>query len=38
MNNSQEKYTSISIEKCNQFRIREVIKTFVDWCDDIYTY
>ena len=38
MNNFQQKYTSISIEKCNQFRIRKVIKKFVDRCDDIYTY
>ena len=39
MNNSQVKYTSISIEKkCNQLRIREVIRKSVDWCDEIYKY
>ena len=39
MNNSQRKYTSISTEKkCNQLRIRYVIKKFVDLCDEIYTY
>ena len=39
MSNSQENYSSISIEKkCNQLRIREVIKKFVDWYDDNYTY
>ena len=26
------------LKKCNQLRIREVIKKFVDWCDEIYTY
>ena len=26
------------MKKCNQLRIREVIKKFVDWCDEIYTY
>ena len=36
MKNSQEKYTSFSIEKKrNQHRIREAFKKFVDWCDDI---
>ena len=38
MNKIKKKYTSISTENCNQHRIREVIKKFVDWCDDIYTY
>ena len=39
MNNSQEIYNSISIEKkCHQLGILEVIKKFVDWCDEIYTY
>ena len=39
MNNSQEKYTIVSTaKKCNQLRIRQVIKKFVDLCDDIYTY
>ena len=25
------------LKKCNQLRIREVIKKYVDWCDEIYT-
>ena len=37
MNNSQEKYTSISNEKYNLLRVREVIKKFVDCFDEIYT-
>ena len=39
MNNSQEKiYQYFYWKKSNQVRIREVIKMFVDWCDEIYTY
>ena len=26
------------LKKCNKLGIREVIKKFVDWCDEIYTY
>ena len=34
MYNPQE----ILLKKCNQLGIREVIKKFVDWCDEILTY
>ena len=26
------------LRKYNQLRIREFIKKFVDWCDEIYTF
>ena len=36
MNNSQETYYSIPIEKkCNPLGIREVIKKFAEWYDEI---
>ena len=38
MNNSQKNILVFLLNICNQFRIRKVIKKFVDWCDDFYTY
>ena len=38
MNNSQKNILVFLLKKCNQLRIQEVIKKFVDWCDEIYTY
>ena len=39
MNNSQEKYTTISFEKNvinSEYEIK--VKKFVDWCCEIYAY
>ena len=40
MDNSQKSMLVFLLNKCsgNQFRIRKVIKKFVDWCDDNCTY
>ena len=38
MNNSKKNILVFLLKKSNQFRIRNVIKKFVDWCDDIYAY
>ena len=39
MNNSQEKFTSISTEKnLINSEYEWLSKKFVDWCDEIYIY
>ena len=38
MNNYQKNILVFLLKKCNQFRVRMVIKKFVDWCDDIYVH
>ena len=38
INNSQKNILVFLLKNCSQFRIRKVIKKFVDWCDDFYTY
>ena len=38
MNTSQENLLVFIQKKCNQPRIRKVIKIFVNWCEEIYTH
>ena len=38
MNKSQEKQQIFLLKKCNRLRIQEIIKKFVDCCDEIFTY
>ena len=39
MNTSKKKNILVFLlKKCNQLKIRKVIKKFVDWCDDIYLF